>query len=79
MLENLKRVASKFFKLANRLIRTRDRYQSLVQQVLQIQRENVPAGVKPFSIPESEELDNQARKIECGALVLDPEGTWRDT
>ena len=39
---------------------------------------NVPAGVKPFAIPESEELDNQARKIECGTLVLEPEGTWRD-
>ena len=38
----------------------------------------MPAGVKPFSIPESEELDNQARKIECGTLVLEPEGTWRD-
>ena len=36
------------------------------------------AGVEPFSIPESEELDNQARKIECGTLVLEPEGTWRD-
>ena len=39
---------------------------------------NVPAGVKPFSIPDTEELDNQARKIECGTLVLEPEGTWRD-
>ena len=36
------------------------------------------AGVKPFSIPESEELDKKARKIECGTLVLEPEGTWRD-
>ena len=63
MLEDLKRVASKFFKLTNRLIRTRVKYQSLVQQVQQIQRKNVPAGVKPFSIPGSEALDNQARKI----------------
>ena len=70
MLEDLKKVVSKFFKLTNRLIRTREKYQSLVQQVQQIQRVNVPAGVKPFSIPESEELDNQARKIECGTLVL---------
>ena len=31
-----------------------------------------------FSISESEELDNQARKIECGTLVLEPEGTRRD-
>ena len=46
MLENLKRVVSKFFKLTNRLIRTRERYQSLVQQVQQFQREDVP--VKPF-------------------------------
>ena len=38
----------------------------------------MPAGVKPFSIPESEELDNQARKTECGTLVLEPEDTWRD-
>ena len=53
-LEDRKRVVSKFFKLTNRLIRTREKYQSLVQQVQQIQRENVPAGVKPFSIPESE-------------------------
>ena len=36
------------------------------------------AGVKPFSFPESEELDNQARKIECGTLVLETEGAWRD-
>ena len=70
MLEDLKRVASKFFKLTNRLIRTREVCQSLVTQVQQIQRENVPAGVKPFSIPEPEELDNQARKNECGTLVL---------
>ena len=70
MLEDLKRVVSKFFKHINRLVRTREKYQSLVQQVQQIQRVNVPAGVKPFSIPESEELDNQARKIECGTLVL---------
>ena len=79
MLEDLKRVVSKFFKLTNRLIRTRGKYQSLVQQVQQIQREKVPAGVKPLSIPESEELDNQARKMECGTLVLEPEGTWRET
>ena len=38
MLEDLKRVVSKFFKLTNRLIRTREKYQSLVQQVQQIQR-----------------------------------------
>ena len=25
------------------------------------------------------ELDNQARKTECGTLVLEPEGKWRDT
>ena len=78
MLEDLKRVVSKFFKLTNGLIRTREKYQSLVQKVQQIQRRSVPAGVKPFAIPESEELDNQARKIECGTLVLEPEGTWRD-
>ena len=65
MLEDLKRVVS-------RLIRTREKYQSFVQRVQQIQRENVPAGVKPFSIPESDELDNQARKTECGTLVLEP-------
>ena len=79
MLEDLKRVASKFNKLTKRRIRTRERekYQSLVQQVQQIQRWwNVPAGVTPFSTPESEELDNQARV--CGTLVLEPEGTWRD-
>ena len=35
MLEDLKRVISKFFKLTNRLIRTREKYQSLVQQVLE--------------------------------------------
>ena len=38
----------------------------------------VPAGVKHFSTPESEEIDNHARKIECGTLVLEPEGTWRE-
>ena len=71
MLEDLKRVVSKFFKHINRLVRTREKYyQSLAQQVQQIQSVNVPAGVKPFSIPESQELDNQARKIECGTLVL---------
>ena len=48
MLEDLKRVVSKFFRLTNRLIRTRERYQSLVQQVQQIQRENVPAGGQTF-------------------------------
>ena len=31
-----------------------------------------------FSIPGSEELDNQAPKNNCGTLVLEPEGTWRD-
>ena len=44
MLTNLKRVVSEFFKLTNILIRTRERYQSFVQQVQQIQRVNVPAG-----------------------------------
>ena len=78
MCEGLKRDASKLFKLTNRLVRTRERYQDLVQQVQQIQRGNVPPGVKPFSIPESEELNNQARQIECGTLALEPEGTWRD-
>ena len=39
MLEDLKTVVSKFFKLTNRLIRTREKYHSLVQQVQQIQRE----------------------------------------
>ena len=48
MLEDLKRVVSKFFRLTNRLIRTRERYQSLVQQVQQIHRENVPAGGQTF-------------------------------
>ena len=48
MLEDLKRVVSKFFKLTNRLIRTRDRYQSLVQQVQQIERRSVPVGVNFF-------------------------------
>ena len=37
MLEDLQRVASKFFKLTNRLIHTREKYQSLAQQVQQIQ------------------------------------------
>ena len=78
MLEDLKRLVSNFFKLTNRLIRTGEKYQSLVQQVQQIQRDSVPAGVKPCSIPISEELDNQALKIECGTWVLEPEGTWRD-
>ena len=78
MLEDLKRVVFKFFKLTNKLIRTIQKYQNVAQQVQQIPREKVPAGVKPFSIPESEELDNQARKIECGTSVLEPEGTWRD-
>ena len=74
----MKRAASKFFNLTNRPIRTRRRYHNLAQQVQQIQRGNVPPRVKPFSIPESEEPDNQARKSECGTLVLEPEGTWRD-
>ena len=78
VLEDLKRVVSKFFKLTNRLIRTIEKYQNVAQQVQQIPRENVLAGVKSFSIPESEELDNRAQKIECGTLVLEPEGKWRD-
>ena len=78
MPKGLKRVASKVVKPTIRLTRTRRRYHYLAQQVQQIPRGNVPSGVKPFSIPESEELDNQARKIECGTLVLEPEGTWRD-
>ena len=38
MLEDLKRVVTKFHKLTNRLIRTREKYQSLVEQVQQIQK-----------------------------------------
>ena len=78
MSQDLKRITSKVIKPTNRQMHTRKRYQSLVQQIQQIQRGNVPPGVKSFSIPESEELDNQARQIECGTLVPDPEGTWRD-
>ena len=75
IIEDLKRTVSKFFKLTNRLIRPRDRYPNLVQQVQQIQRGTVSPGVKPYSIPKSEELDYQARNIECGTLVHEPERT----
>ena len=74
----MKRAASKFINLTNKLIRTRRRYHNLAQHGQQIQRGNMPPGVKPFSIPESEELDNQARKIDCGTWVFEPEATWRD-
>ena len=40
MLGDLIRVVSKFSKVTNKLIRTREKYQSLVQQVQQVQREN---------------------------------------
>ena len=72
MLENLKSVVSKFFNFTNKLIRTRETYQSLVQQVQQI--EDGTCRLES-NLPESEELDNQARKIECGTLVLESEGT----
>ena len=38
MLKDLKRVVTKFHKLTIRLIRTRERYQSLVEQAQQIQQ-----------------------------------------
>ena len=46
-IDDLEKIASKFFKLTNTLVRTRERYQNLVQQV-QLHRGNVPAGVKTF-------------------------------
>ena len=62
MFEDLKRITSKIFKSIIRLMRTRKRYQSHVQQIPQVQRGNVSPGVKPFSIPESEELDNKPER-----------------
>ena len=78
MLENLKYIASKFFRTHQQTDTHKGEVQSLEKQVQQIQSGNVPAGVKPFSIPESEKLDKQARNIECGRLVPEPKGKWRD-
>ena len=62
MLENLKSVVSKFFNLTNKLIRTRETYQSLVQQVQQIQRGNVPAGVKLFRFQSHKSLTTKLER-----------------
>ena len=67
MLEDLKRVVSKFFKLTNRLIRTREKYyQRIAQQVQQIQSVNVPAGVKPFRFQNHKSLTTKLERLSVG-------------
>ena len=76
--DHVKKQETKSFKLTNKLMRTSKEHQRLVQQIQHIQKGRVPAGVKPFAAPESHDLEHQARRIECGTLVLQPDETWRD-
>ena len=49
------------------------KHQHPVQQIQQIQERRVPVGVEPFMTPDSDGLDQQRRRMECGTLVLEPQ------
>ena len=78
MLENLKSVASQNHQQTDPHKREVPKPCTASSTNSKRERAGWSQTFQPFSIPESEELDNQARKIECVTLVLVPEGTWRD-
>ena len=62
--------------LETKLMTARVKHQHHAQYIHKIQERRVPPTVKPLVTPEPDQPDHQARRVECGTLVLGPEETW---
>ena len=78
MSEDLKRIASKVFKPTIRLMRVRKRYQSLVQQIQQIQEGTCHLESNIFRFQSQRNLTTKLERSNAERWYLIPEGTWRD-